>query len=93
MISKSAAPGTLPAGRPGPLGVERVEEEDAFNFALYSRYATGVTLLCYAGKDSARPMFVFRLQHPAHKTGSIWHCRIPESELRGATLYAEPRRE
>jgi hypothetical protein len=23
----------------------------------------------------------------AHKTGSIWHCRIPAGELRGATLY------
>src|SRR5262249_53451480 len=29
-----------------------------------------------------------QFQHPAHKTGHIWHCRIPASELRGATLYA-----
>jgi glycogen operon protein len=88
VISKSAAPSTLPAGRPWPLGVERVEEEDAFNFALYSRHATGVTLLCYGEKDPAQPVFELRFQHPAHKTGSIGHCRIPAGELRGATLYA-----
>ncbi len=41
----------MPAGRPWPLGVEWVEEERAFNFALYSRHATGVTLLCYAKGD------------------------------------------
>jgi isoamylase len=62
--------------------------DDAYNFALYSRHATGVTLLGYAEKDPARPVSEFRLQHPAHKTGSIWHCRIPAGELHGATLYA-----
>ena len=79
---------SVPAGRPWPLGVERVEAEDAFNFALYSRHATGVTLLGYAESAPAKPVFEFRFQHPAHKTGSIWHCRIPTRELRGATLYA-----
>ena len=78
----------VPAGRPWPLGVEWIAEEDAFNFALYSRHATGVTLLCYDEKDPARPVFDFRFQYPAHKTGNIWHCRIPAAGLRGATLYA-----
>src|SRR5262245_13958120 len=76
------------AGRPWPLGVEWVDADDAFNFALYSRHATGVTLLGYAEKELAKPVFEFRLKHPEHKTGSIWHCRIPASELQGATLYA-----
>ena len=79
---------TNPPGRAWPLGVEWIEAEDAFNFALYSRHATGVTLLGYDEKDPAKPVFEFRFQHPAHKTGSIWHCRIPAGELRGATLYA-----
>src|SRR5262245_37086597 len=79
---------TIPAGRPWPLGVEWVEAEEAFNFALFSRHATGVTLLCYREEDPVKPIFEFRLQHPTHKTGSIWHCRLPESELRGARLYA-----
>ena len=82
------SPRQMPAGSPWPFGVQWVEADDAFNFALYSRHATGVTLLCYTEEDPARPVFEFRFQHPAHKTGSIWHCRIPASELRGATLYA-----
>jgi len=88
LISKSPVPATIPAGRPWPLGVEWVQEEDAFNFALYSRHATGVTLLAYAESDPVRPILEFRFQHPAHKTGMIWHCRIPAGELRGVTLYA-----
>jgi isoamylase len=80
--------GSTPAGRPWPLGVEWIESEDRYNFALYSRHATGVTLLCYGQQDTTRPVFEFRFQYPAHKTGSIWHCRIPTSELRGASLYA-----
>jgi glycogen operon protein len=65
-----------------------VEAEDAFNFSLYSRHATGVMLLGYTEDDPARPIVEFRLRHPEHKTGNVWHCRIPTNELRGATLYA-----
>ena len=63
-----------------------MEAEDAYNFALYSRHATGVTLLCYAEEDPASPIFEFRFRHPTHKTGNVWHCGIPASELRGAAL-------
>jgi len=76
------------AGRPWPLGAQKLEAEDAFNFALYSRHATGVTLLFYTEKDPSKPVFEFHFQHPDHKTGMIWHCRIAASLLRGATLYA-----
>jgi glycogen operon protein len=89
----------MPAGRPWPLGVEWIEPERALNFALFSRHATAVTLLCYTEQDPARPVFELALQHPAHKTGSIWHCRVPVAAMHGATLYAwrvagpdEPRR-
>jgi isoamylase len=78
----------MPAGRPWPLGVEWLQEEGAYNFALYSRHATGVTLLGYGERDPAKPVFEFCLEHPAHKTGSIWHIRIPASALRGAAFYA-----
>ena len=43
--------------------------------------------MCYTEKDPVRSVFEFRFQHPVYKTGSIWHCRIPASELRGATIY------
>ena len=84
------SPATRPvsAGRPWPSGVEWVEGDDAFNFALFSAHATGVTLLCYTEQDPARPVFEYRLQHPAHKTGNVWHCRITATALHGATLYA-----
>ena len=78
----------MAAGSPWPFGVQWLEADDAFNFSLYSRHATGVTLLCYTEEDPARPVFEFRFQHPAHKTGNVWHCRIPARELLGATLYA-----
>jgi glycogen operon protein len=65
-----------------------VEADAAFNFALYSKHATGVTLLCYTEEDPARPVFEFRFRHPEHKTGNVWHCRIPARDLHGATLYA-----
>ncbi len=78
----------MTAGTPWPVGVHWIEAENAFNFALYSRHATGVTLLCYTDADPVRPIVEFRLQHPAHKTGNIWHCRLAASSLFGATLYA-----
>ncbi|HUL50968.1 MAG TPA: isoamylase [Candidatus Nitrosotalea sp.] len=84
----SLDPRVIAAGRPWPLGVEWIEQEDAFNFALFSRHATGVALLCYSDKDPAKPALEFRFQYPAHKTGSIWHCRIPARDLGAATLYA-----
>jgi isoamylase len=82
------SPRQTQSGSPWPFGVRWVEAEDSFNFSLYSKHATGVTLLCYVEEDPVSPVFEFRFQHPAHKTGNVWHCRIPASELRGATLYA-----
>src|SRR6185295_5588321 len=78
----------MPEGRPWPFGVQWVEEDDGFNFALYSKHATGVTLLCYTEEDPATPVVEFRFRHPAHKTGNVWHRRITASDLLGATLYA-----
>ncbi|MCI0748476.1 MAG: hypothetical protein L0Y58_23970, partial [Verrucomicrobia subdivision 3 bacterium] len=86
--AKPAPPASVPAGAPWPLGVRWVAAENALNFALYSRHATGLTLLCYKESDPAKPVCTFRFQHPAHKTGSIWHCRIPADALNDATLYA-----
>ena len=75
-------------GHPWPLGVQWIEAVNSFNFSIYSRYATGVTLLFFTEKQPAIPLLSVRLVHPHNKTGSIWHCLIPEKEIAGATLYA-----
>jgi glycogen operon protein len=75
-------------GAPSPLGVTWIEEHQAYNFALYSRYATGVTLMLYRTDDPVRPVFQYHFDYLANKTGRVWHCWAPASELRGATLYA-----
>ncbi len=74
-------------GAPWPLGVTWVEPLRAFNFALYSRHARGVSLLLYTESDPTHPVREYAF-HPIHnKTGLIWHCLVPEERLRGATLY------
>ena len=86
-MSRAADLKTFPAGEEWPFGATWIEAENAFNFALFSRYATRVTLLFYREDDVVRPVLTFELQHPAHKSGNIWHCRIPKDALNGATLY------
>jgi len=81
-------PVRFPAGKAWPIGTTWIESEQAFNFALFSKYATRVTLLCYRQEDVVTPCFAVEFQYPAHKSGNIWHSRIPRSALNGATLYA-----
>ncbi|HEX5368655.1 MAG TPA: isoamylase [Dehalococcoidia bacterium] len=75
-------------GAPAPLGATWVEEEQAYNFALYSRHATGVTLLCYTIDDPVTPVFTYRFDHFVNKTARTWHCRVKAAALGNATLYA-----
>jgi glycogen operon protein len=81
-------PQDFPAGETWPFGATYVESEKAFNFALFSRYATEVTLVFYRKEDPVTPAFTYKLRYPQHKTWNIWHCKIPVSALNGATLYA-----
>jgi len=75
-------------GGPWPLGATWVESQRAYNFALYSRYAESVTLLLYTEQDPANAVHLCVLDPVLNKTGLIWHCRVLEEELSGATLYA-----
>jgi isoamylase len=65
-----------------------VPGEDAYNFALYSKHAERVTLLLYGEDDLVRPLLAEPLDPLLHKTGRIWHCRIPTTALSGARFYA-----
>ena len=71
-------------GQPIPPGVKW--EGDGWNFALYSRHATGVTLLLYGGKNFVKPLAVLTLDPLENKTGRIWHCFVPHAP--GARYYA-----
>ena len=42
-------------GAPIPLGVTWIEEEQAYNFAVYSKHAESVTLLFYGPEDQSGP--------------------------------------
>jgi isoamylase len=86
--SYEVAAGVLAEGRHAPLGPTWVEEHQAYNFALYSRTATGITLLLYTEANPATPVAQVRLDPRRNKTGRIWHCWLPVEELAGATLYA-----
>ena len=44
-------------GSPQPLGAVWLGEERSYNFALYSRHATGVTLLLYTTHDLVNPVW------------------------------------
>ena len=75
-------------GTPGPMGVTWIPSLSAWNFALYSRRATGVTLLLYSAADPVTPVFEARLNPRINKSGRIWHFWVPAQQAKGATFYA-----
>ncbi len=75
-------------GSPQPLGAAWLGEEESYNFALYSRHATGVTLLLYAARDLLNPVLRTSLNYLIHKSGRIWHCRLAADEVGDARYYA-----
>ena len=75
-------------GAPHPFGATWVASEQAYNFALYSKHATGAVLLLYSERDVVNPVFSRRMAYPYNKTGRIWHCRVQASDARDAKFYA-----
>ena len=75
-------------GSPLPLGVTWIEEEQAFNFAVHAEHAESVTLLLYSSTDLANPLLEYRFDFLRNKSGRIWHCRIPVSEISQCRYYA-----
>jgi isoamylase len=71
-----------------PLGVHWIESEQAFNFALYSKHASAVTLLLYTKENVLNPFVMLPLDPYRNKSGRVWHCRIPEQAMQGAIYYA-----
>ncbi len=75
-------------GSPLPLGVSWIEEEQAFNFAVYAEHAERVTLLLYSSSDLVNPLLASPLDFLRNKSGRIWHCRIPITQIGEARYYA-----
>lgn len=71
-----------------PLGAAWIEAAQAYNFALYSKDATAVSLLIYSDADFANPLKTFTFDFPGHKTARIWHMIVPAAEIAGAQYYA-----
>jgi glycogen operon protein len=75
-------------GTPLPLGATWIEAEQAFNFAVHAEHAESVTLLLYTPADLINPLLAYRFDFLRNKSGRIWHCRIPLSEIGDARYYA-----
>lgn len=75
-------------GTPSPLGVTWTEDKQAVNFALYSKHATGVTLLLYTSDDVVNPAVRYHFNYLINKSGRMWHCRIPETQVRNMAYYS-----
>jgi isoamylase len=75
-------------GLPFPLGATWIAEDEAWNFAVYSEHAECVTLLLYRAEDPAIPILTRWLDHLRNKSGPVWHCRIPTTEMKDARFYA-----
>ena len=75
-------------GLPLPLGVSWVEDEQAFNFAVYAERAETVTLFLYSYRDLANPILTFQFDSLLNKSGRIWHCSIPLHQMRDVRYYA-----
>lgn len=74
-------------GAPHPLGVSYIKEEDAYNFAIYSKHASVVDLLLYKENEFVTPVLTLRLDPYKNKSQRIWHCRIKKADLKGARFY------
>ena len=72
----------------GPPGAVWLENDQAWNFTLYSRHARGVTLLLYGATDFGQPVLELQLDPLKNKTARIWHCLLQEKSAPGARYYA-----
>ena len=74
-------------GSPLPLGVTWIEEEQAYNFAVHAEHAESVTLFLYTSADLVNPRLTYRFDFLRNKSGRIWHCRIPLTEIGESCYY------
>lgn len=71
-------------GVPLPLGAH--QHGTGINFAIFSRHATGVSLLLFDEQHDAVPRSTIVLDPRYHRTGDIWHLWV--ESVGPGTLYA-----
>src|ERR1700756_383621 len=95
-LLERSTPAMAPVRRPSweqvegsslPLGATWIEAEQAFNFAVHAEHAESITLLLYTSEDLVNPFLAYRFDFLRNKSGRIWHCRIPISEIGDARYY------
>src|SRR4051812_6119166 len=75
-------------GCPYPLGATWVEQDRAYNFSVYSRTATSISVQLYAASDLVHPVCSLNFDPYKNKSDDIWHCRITEAQAAGASYYS-----
>ena len=75
-------------GSASPLGATWIADEEAFNFALYSKYASEVRVLLYSREDTTHPLHEHKFDPLINKSERVWHCRLRGSAISGARYYA-----
>ena len=75
-------------GSPWPLGASWIEEESAYNFAVFASRAQAVELLLYRSADDGTPLLVMQFDPFINKSDDVWHCRVSAAHAVGATCYA-----
>lgn len=75
-------------GSPRTLGATWLAGGTALNFALYSRFASRVTLLLYSATEFETPVATIPFDPRSHKSGRVWHMSLPQTALQNAAYYA-----
>jgi isoamylase len=75
-------------GNPYPLCVTWIEEEQAFNFGVFSEYGIVVELLLFAQDEYIVPVRSLEFPPILNRSGRTWHIRISKNNIGNALYYA-----
>ncbi len=75
-------------GVPYPLGATWNPEKNGFNFSIYSKSASSVSLLLFQKSDPYKIVHQHNFDIFINKTNAIWHCFIASEQLKNADCYA-----
>ncbi len=74
-------------GLPYPMGCNWDSVMKGYNFTLFSKTATRVTILFFKTAAPNATVFVYNLDPVVNKIGSIWSCFLTQVQLQGADSY------